>query len=56
MRMYDVIKKKRDGEALSAEEIRAFIEGYSKGEIPEFILRSTYYGQKTIKSASKSPN
>ena len=36
MRMYDVIKKKRDGEALSAEEIRAFIEGYSKGEIPDY--------------------
>ena len=36
MRMYDVIKKKRDGKALSAEEIRAFIEGYSKGEIPDY--------------------
>ena len=36
MRMYDVIKKKRDGEALSAEEIRAFVEGYSKGEIPDY--------------------
>ena len=36
MRMYDVIKKKRDGEALSTEEIRAFIEGYSKGGIPDY--------------------
>ena len=36
MRMYDVIKKKRDGEALSPEEIRAFIEGYSKREIPDY--------------------
>ena len=36
MRMYDVIKKKRDGEVLSPEEIRAFIEGYSKGEIPDY--------------------
>ena len=36
MRMYDVIKKKRDGEALSSKEIRAFIEGYSKGEIPDY--------------------
>ena len=36
MRMYHVIKKKRDGEALSAEEIRAFVEGYSKGEIPDY--------------------
>ena len=36
MRMYDVIKKKRDGDALSAEEIRAFVEGYTKGEIPDY--------------------
>ena len=36
MRMYDVIKKKRDGNALSSEEIRAFVEGYSKGEIPDY--------------------
>ena len=36
MRMYDVIKKKRDGDALSSEEIRAFVEGYSKGEIPDY--------------------
>ena len=31
MRMYDIIKKKRDGETLSEEEIRFFIEGYVKG-------------------------
>lgn len=36
MRMYDVIKKKRDGQKLSAEEIRWFVEGYSKGEIPDY--------------------
>ena len=36
MRMYDVIKKKRDGDALSSEEIRAFVEGYSKGDIPDY--------------------
>ncbi len=36
MRMYDVIKKKRDGEALSTEEIYAFVEGYVKGEIPDY--------------------
>lgn len=36
MRMYDVIKKKRDGGALTREEIFAFINGYVKGEIPDY--------------------
>ena len=36
MRMYDVIKKKRDGGVLSAEEIRAFVEGYTNGSIPDY--------------------
>lgn len=36
MRMYDIIKKKRDGGKLSAEEINWFIEGYTKGDIPDY--------------------
>ena len=36
MRMYDVIKKKRDGGVLSSEEIRAFVEGYTDGSIPDY--------------------
>ena len=36
MRPYDIIKKKRDGYALSEEEIRAFIGGYARGEIPDY--------------------
>ncbi len=36
MRMYDVIKKKRDGGVLSAEEIRAFVDGYTNGSIPDY--------------------
>ena len=36
MRMYDVIKKKRDGGVLSSEEIRAFVEGYTNGSIPDY--------------------
>ena len=36
MRMYELIQKKRDGEALSEAEIRWWIEGYSKGEIPDY--------------------
>lgn len=40
MRMYDVIMKKRNGEELSDEEIRFFIEGYTKGEIPDYQVSS----------------
>ncbi len=36
MRMYDIIKKKRDGGKLSEAEIRWFIDGYVKGEIPDY--------------------
>ena len=36
MRMYDIIKKKRDGGALTASEIDFFIQGYVKGEIPDY--------------------
>ena len=36
MRAYDIIKKKRDGMALSDEEIRAFIEGYVRGEVADY--------------------
>ena len=34
--MYDIILKKRHGETLSDEEIKFFIEGYTKGEIPDY--------------------
>ncbi len=36
MRMYDLIQKKKSGQALSREEIYAFIEGYVAGEIPDY--------------------
>ena len=35
MRMYDIIAKKRDMEPLTPEEIEFFINGYTKGEIPD---------------------
>lgn len=34
--MYDLILKKRNGEALTAEEIRYLIEGYVREEIPDY--------------------
>ena len=40
MRMYDIIEKKRDGGKLSQEEITFWIEGYVKGEIPDYQVSS----------------
>jgi len=36
MRAVDVIQKKRDGHELTSEEIAAFIEGYTRGTIPDY--------------------
>ena len=36
MRMYDVILKKRNGYALTDEEIAYFVKGYTNGEIPDY--------------------
>lgn len=36
MRMYDVIQHKRDCRALGDEELRFFVEGYTRGDIPDY--------------------
>lgn len=36
MRAYDIIKKKRDQQELSKEEIQYFIEHYTSGDIPDY--------------------
>ena len=36
MRIYDIIKKKRDGERLTDEEIHFFVKGYVAGDIPDY--------------------
>jgi len=36
MRMYDIIEKKRDGKELDYEEIKFFIDGYTKSLIPDY--------------------
>ena len=36
MRMYDIIHKKRCGLALDEAEIRFFVEGYTRGDIPDY--------------------
>jgi pyrimidine-nucleoside phosphorylase len=36
MRAIDIIARKRDGQALSADEIRRFVQGFTRGEIPDY--------------------
>ena len=36
MRMYDIILKKRKGLELSKEEIEFFVNGFTKGEVPDY--------------------
>ena len=36
MRIYDIIRKKRDKEVLTKEEIDFFVDRYSKGQIPDY--------------------
>jgi len=47
MNMVDIILKKREGEKLSPEEIQHFINGYTKGEIPDYqasaLLMAIYF-------------
>ena len=38
VRMYDLISKKKKAESLTKEEIFAMIEGYTKGEIPDYQM------------------
>ncbi|KGK91703.1 thymidine phosphorylase [Desulfosporosinus sp. HMP52] len=38
MRMVDLIEKKRDGEPLTKQEIRFIINGYVKGDIPDYQM------------------
>ena len=38
MRMYDLIQKKKQGTPLKKEEISFMIQGYTKGEIPDYQM------------------
>ena len=40
MRMVDLIAKKRDGQALTTEEIKFIVEGYTNGDIPDYQVSS----------------
>ncbi|MDP4552701.1 pyrimidine-nucleoside phosphorylase [Alkalihalobacillus macyae] len=57
MRMVDVIQKKRNGKELTKEEINFFIEGYTKGEIPDYqasaLMMAIYFnGMKSNETAT----
>lgn len=47
MRMYDIILKKRNGEELSFGEIDFFVQGYTRGTIPDYqasaLLMAIYF-------------
>ena len=47
MRMYDIIIKKRNGEELTEDEIKYFINGYTEGSIPDYqaaaLLMAIYF-------------
>lgn len=49
--MYDIIEKKRDGKELTEEEIYFFINGYTKGDIPDYqvsaLLMAIYFQDMT---------
>ncbi|PWA12431.1 pyrimidine-nucleoside phosphorylase [Pueribacillus theae] len=47
MRMVDLIQKKRNGKALTSEEIQFFVDGYTNGDIPDYqasaLLMAIYF-------------
>ncbi len=47
MRFIDLIEKKKEGNALSREELQFFIKGYTKGDIPDYqasaFLMAVYF-------------
>lgn len=53
MTPYEIIKKKRDGQALTKKEIEYFVSGYTKGEIPSYqmsaLLMAIFFQQATKK-------
>lgn len=56
MRMVDLIKKKRDGEALSDQEIDYIVTGYTSGEITDYqmsaFLMAVYFSDMTAEETT----
>src|SRR3954463_13311175 len=56
MRTVDLIHRKRDGEELSPEEIAFLVDGYTRGDIPDYqmsaFLMATFYSGMTDREVS----
>lgn len=56
MHIVDIITKKRDGHALTKQEIEYVIDAYTKGEIPDYqisaFLMATYFNQMNDEEAT----
>ena len=57
MRTVDLIKRKRDGEELSPDEIEFLVDGYMRGEIPDYqmssFLMAVFYSGMTDREVSR---
>jgi pyrimidine-nucleoside phosphorylase len=55
--MYDIIEKKRDGFPLTENEIHFFIEGYTRGDIPDYqasaLLMAIYFQNMTSQESAR---
>jgi pyrimidine-nucleoside phosphorylase len=56
MRTVDLIHRKRDGEELSAEEIQYLVDGYTRGDIPDYqvsaFLMAVYFSGMSDREVS----
>ena len=57
MRTVDLIQRKRDGGELSPEEISYLIDGYTRGDIPDYqmsaFLMAVYFSNMTDREVSR---
>jgi pyrimidine-nucleoside phosphorylase len=57
MRTVDLIQRKRDGEELAPEEIEFLVDGYTRGEIPDYqmsaFLMAVYFSSMTDREVSR---
>src|SRR5512142_1028922 len=57
MRTVDLIQRKRDGEELAPEEIEFLVDGYTRGDIPDYqmsaFLMATYFNGMTDREVGR---